>query len=99
MNSVRVARAALRARPSALKAPLQKRSYADVAPDKIRLSLALPHQVCTGGATEHFRGCKGARDVLRVHMLTVRAVSLQIARRVRPDSAERAFLIRREYTY
>ena len=45
MNSLRVARAALRARPTALRAPLQKRSYADVAADKIQLSLALPHQV------------------------------------------------------
>ena len=45
MNSIRVARAALRARPTALRAPLQRRTYADVAPDKIQLSLALPHQV------------------------------------------------------
>ncbi|KAK3720178.1 delta subunit of the central stalk of mitochondrial F1F0 ATP synthase, atp16 [Vermiconidia calcicola] len=44
MNSVRVARAALRARPTAMRAPLQRRSYADVAADKIQLSLALPHQ-------------------------------------------------------
>lgn len=48
MNSLRVARSALRARPSALKAvqqPLLRRGYADVAPDKIQLTLALPHQV------------------------------------------------------
>ena len=44
MNTARVARAALKARPTAFRAPLQKRTYADVAPDKIRLSLALPHQ-------------------------------------------------------
>ncbi|KAF2484132.1 ATP synthase delta chain [Neohortaea acidophila] len=44
MNSLRVARAAIRARPSAFRAPLQRRTYADVAPDKIQLSLALPHQ-------------------------------------------------------
>jgi len=46
MNSFRVARAAIQARPaaSALKM-VQRRGYADVAPDKIRLSLALPHQV------------------------------------------------------
>ncbi|KAI7140419.1 ATP synthase subunit delta, partial [Hortaea werneckii] len=35
---------ALRARPTAFRAPLQQRGYADVASDKIRLSLALPHQ-------------------------------------------------------
>lgn len=45
MNSLRVARVALRARPAALKT-LQKRGYADAVPDKIKLSLALPHQVC-----------------------------------------------------
>ena len=43
MNSFRVARSALRVSRTAL----QKRAYADVAPDKIRLSLALPHQVRT----------------------------------------------------
>lgn len=44
MNSLRVARAALRARPTAF-ANMARRGYADVASDKIRLSLALPHQV------------------------------------------------------
>ncbi|ETS85768.1 ATP synthase subunit delta [Pestalotiopsis fici W106-1] len=44
MNSFRVARAALRARPAAFRVPLQRRTYADAAPDKIKLSLALPHQ-------------------------------------------------------
>lgn len=34
MNSLRIARAALRARPAALRAPLQRRTYADAAPDK-----------------------------------------------------------------
>lgn len=55
MNSLRVARAAIQARPaaSALKM-VQRRGYADVAPDKIRLSLALPHQVC-------LLGCLGRR--------------------------------------
>jgi F-type H+-transporting ATPase subunit delta len=46
MNSVRVARLALRARPSTLRAPLQRRGYADAVSDKIKLTLALPHQVC-----------------------------------------------------
>ncbi|KAI5203773.1 epsilon subunit of F1F0-ATP synthase N-terminal domain-containing protein [Aureobasidium subglaciale] len=45
MNSFRVARAALRVRPTAFAAPLARRGYADVAADKIQLSLALPHQV------------------------------------------------------
>jgi hypothetical protein len=43
MNAFRVARAA---RPAfnAFRT-VQRRGYADVAPDKIQLSLALPHQV------------------------------------------------------
>ncbi|KAI1369175.1 ATP synthase delta chain [Xylaria arbuscula] len=50
MNAFRAAsaaRAALRARPAALRVPiqsLQRRGYADAATDKIKLSLSLPHQ-------------------------------------------------------
>ncbi|KAK1633567.1 ATP synthase subunit delta [Colletotrichum phormii] len=44
MNSFRFARAAVRARPAAFRAPLQRRTYADAVPDKIKLSLSLPHQ-------------------------------------------------------
>ncbi|CAG1963520.1 unnamed protein product, partial [Fusarium graminearum] len=40
MNSFRIARAALRARPAAVRVPLQRRTYAEA----IKLSLALPHQ-------------------------------------------------------
>ncbi|KKY15641.1 putative atp synthase delta mitochondrial precursor [Diplodia seriata] len=47
MNSFRVARTALRAaRPAAFRAPVvQRRGYAEAANDKLKLSLALPHQV------------------------------------------------------
>lgn len=45
MSSLRIARAALRARPAAIARPVMRRGYADVASDKIKLSLALPHQV------------------------------------------------------
>ncbi|KAI9877398.1 MAG: delta subunit of the central stalk of mitochondrial F1F0 ATP synthase, atp16 [Pleopsidium flavum] len=45
MNSFRIARTALRARPAAVRTPLQRRGYADAVSDKIKLSLALPHQV------------------------------------------------------
>lgn len=41
MNALRVARAALRARPAAMRVPiqpLQRRSYADAATDKARIS-------------------------------------------------------------
>ncbi|KAM5365324.1 hypothetical protein ACJZ2D_011040 [Fusarium nematophilum] len=40
MNSLRFARAALRARPAAIRVPVQRRTYAEA----IKLSLALPHQ-------------------------------------------------------
>ena len=45
MNSLRIARSAVRARPSALGVQLQRRAYADAVFDKIKLTLALPHQV------------------------------------------------------
>ncbi|KAK1827921.1 ATP synthase [Podospora conica] len=44
MNSLRVARAALRARPAAFRVPVQRRGYAEAVSDKIKLSLSLPHQ-------------------------------------------------------
>ncbi|KEZ42619.1 hypothetical protein SAPIO_CDS5862 [Scedosporium apiospermum] len=40
MNSLRFARTALRARPAALRVPLQRRTYAEA----IKLSFSLPHQ-------------------------------------------------------
>jgi hypothetical protein len=36
MNSLRIARAALRARPAAVRAPLQRRGYAEAVSDKVR---------------------------------------------------------------
>ncbi|GAD92557.1 ATP synthase delta chain, mitochondrial precursor [Paecilomyces variotii No. 5] len=44
MSSLRFARAALRARPAAFRVPIQRRGYAEAVSDKIKLSLALPHQ-------------------------------------------------------
>ncbi|KAK4177055.1 epsilon subunit of F1F0-ATP synthase [Triangularia setosa] len=44
MNSLRIARAAVRARPALLRAPIQRRGYAEAVSDKIKLSLSLPHQ-------------------------------------------------------
>jgi F-type H+-transporting ATPase subunit delta len=35
MNSLKIARTALRARPAALKGPLQRRGYADAVSDKV----------------------------------------------------------------
>jgi len=45
MNALRVARAVARSRPFMTRLSLQRRGYADAVSDKIRLTLALPHQV------------------------------------------------------
>jgi F-type H+-transporting ATPase subunit delta len=42
MNSLRIARAALRARPAALRAPLQRRGYAEAVSDKVRVPPVAP---------------------------------------------------------
>ncbi|MCJ1307837.1 delta subunit of the central stalk of mitochondrial F1F0 ATP synthase, atp16 [Agyrium rufum] len=44
MNSLRIARAAARVRPTAVRPAFQRRGYADAVSDKITLTLALPHQ-------------------------------------------------------
>ncbi|KAI9866384.1 MAG: delta subunit of the central stalk of mitochondrial F1F0 ATP synthase, atp16 [Trichoglossum hirsutum] len=44
MNSLRFARAVLRVRPTAPRVSSLRRGYAEAIPDKIKLSLALPHQ-------------------------------------------------------
>lgn len=45
MSALRLSRAALRARSAVALKPIQRRGYADAVADKIKLSLALPHQV------------------------------------------------------
>ncbi|KIV77223.1 ATP synthase subunit delta, mitochondrial [Exophiala sideris] len=44
MSALRLSRAALRARSAVALKPIQRRGYADAVSDKIKLSLALPHQ-------------------------------------------------------
>jgi len=41
MNSLRIARTALRVRPTAIRAPLQRRGYADAVSDKV----GIPRQI------------------------------------------------------
>jgi len=45
MSTLRIARVTSRASASCFRAPIQRRSYADAVSDKIKLTLALPHQV------------------------------------------------------
>ena len=47
MNSLRVARAATRIRAPPARLIPQRRGYAEAVSDKIKLTLALPHQVLT----------------------------------------------------
>ncbi|KAJ9615396.1 delta subunit of the central stalk of mitochondrial F1F0 ATP synthase, atp16 [Cladophialophora chaetospira] len=44
MSALRISRAALRVRSAVAFKPIQRRGYADAVSDKIKLSLALPHQ-------------------------------------------------------
>ncbi|KAJ9637648.1 ATP synthase subunit delta, mitochondrial [Exophiala oligosperma] len=44
MSALRLSRAALRARSAVAIKPIQRRGYAEAVSDKIKLSLALPHQ-------------------------------------------------------
>ncbi|KAF5647401.1 ATP synthase subunit mitochondrial [Fusarium sp. NRRL 25303] len=62
MNSFRVARAALRARPSAIRVPLQRRTYAEAVPDKARFSE--PRAPATTG----FYSIYKSQDVVQVNI-------------------------------
>ena len=58
--SLRIARALTRVRPSLFQLPLQRRGYADAVSDKIKLTLALPHQV--GAPETNNRHSSSSRD-------------------------------------
>jgi hypothetical protein len=45
MSALRLSRVALRSRPVSFRGYVQRRGYAEAVSDKIKLSLALPHQV------------------------------------------------------
>ncbi|KAF4501452.1 ATP synthase subunit delta, mitochondrial [Fusarium agapanthi] len=62
MNSFRVARAALRARPSAIRVPLQRRTYAEAVPDKARFSQ--PRAPATTGFCSIYK----SQDVVQVNI-------------------------------
>lgn len=47
MIPLRLARAATRVHAPSVRLPLQRRGYADPVSEKIKLTLALPHQVRT----------------------------------------------------
>jgi F-type H+-transporting ATPase subunit delta len=45
MSAFRLSRVASKARPTVFRSVVQRRGYAEAISDKIKLSLALPHQV------------------------------------------------------
>ena len=60
--SLRIARALTRVRPSGFQLSLQRRGYADAVSDKIKLTLALPHQV--GAPKTKNRHYSSSRDAI-----------------------------------
>lgn len=83
MNSLRIARAAVRARPAAIARPIQRRGYAEVASDKIKLSLALPHQVRIARSPKHEISWTKSAGEEREEADKKNLVRVQVARCVR----------------
>ncbi|OJJ47885.1 hypothetical protein ASPZODRAFT_24770 [Penicilliopsis zonata CBS 506.65] len=74
MSAFRFARSALRARPTAFAAPLQRRGYAEAVSDKIKLSLVLPHQTIfksTGVVQVNIPAASGDMGVLANHVPSI----------------------------
>ena len=60
MSCLHIVRAVVRAHPStALRFPLPRRGYADAVTDKIKLTLALPHQVRRLSESSQIAQCLG----------------------------------------
>ncbi|OQO01040.1 hypothetical protein B0A48_13283 [Cryoendolithus antarcticus] len=72
MNSLRIARAAAKA--TGAVRTLQRRGYADVAPDKIRLSLALPHQHWRRGRSREGGGQVVKSEVQNANIEVLQAI-------------------------
>lgn len=80
MNTLRLARVAARTRTAnAIRLPLQRRTYADAVSDKIKLTLALPHQVHHLFPSSPMGLCQRLNALL---ILNNHSVNLQVHRRV-----------------
>jgi hypothetical protein len=80
MSALRISRAALRVRSAVAIKPVQRRGYADAVSDKIKLSLALPHQVSLDTQMELARSTRRHTESLTT---SVSAVYLHLHRCVR----------------
>jgi hypothetical protein len=69
MSSLRLARSALRVRAPAVRLSVQRRTYADAVPDKIKLSLTLPHKVSFEPALDIIHRSFARRIMLSIYSL------------------------------
>ncbi|KAL5364752.1 ATP synthase [Aspergillus floccosus] len=96
MSSLRFARAAFRARPSALRVPLQRRGYAEAVNDKIKLSLALPHQTIfksTGVVQVNIPAESGEMGVLANHVPSIEQLKPGLVEIVEEGGATQKFFL------
>ncbi|KAI1200392.1 ATP synthase delta chain [Nemania serpens] len=99
MNALRVARAALRARPAAMRVPiqpLQRRSYADAATDKIKLSLSLPHEsiyTSHGVVQVNIPAESGEMGVLANHVPSIEQLKPGLVEVVEENGASKQFFL------
>ncbi|KAE8411790.1 ATP synthase [Aspergillus pseudocaelatus] len=96
MSSLRFARSALRARPSAFRVPLQRRGYAEAVNDKIKLSLALPHQTIfksTGVVQVNIPAESGEMGVLANHVPSIEQLKPGLVEVVEEGGATKKFFL------
>ncbi|KAE8146198.1 ATP synthase [Aspergillus avenaceus] len=96
MSSLRFARSALRARPSAFRVPLQRRGYAEAVNDKIKLSLALPHQTIfksTGVVQVNIPAESGEMGVLANHVPSIEQLKPGLVEVMEEGGASKKFFL------
>ncbi|KAI9036008.1 F1F0 ATP synthase subunit delta [Aspergillus affinis] len=96
MSSLRFARSAFRARPSAFRVPLQRRGYAEAVSDKIKLSLTLPHQTIfksTGVVQVNIPAESGEMGVLANHVPSIEQLKPGLVEVVEEGGANKKFFL------
>ncbi|KAL4780187.1 ATP synthase [Aspergillus varians] len=96
MSSLRFARSALRARPAAFRVPLQRRGYAEAVSDKIKLSLALPHQTIfksTGVVQVNIPAESGEMGVLANHVPSIEQLKPGLVEILEEGGASKKFFL------
>ncbi|GFN15575.1 delta subunit of the central stalk of mitochondrial F1F0 ATP synthase, atp16 [Aspergillus tubingensis] len=96
MSSLRFARSAFRARPSAFRVPLQRRGYAEAVSDKIKLSLTLPHQSIfksAGVVQVNIPAESGEMGVLANHVPSIEQLKPGLVEIVEEGGASKKFFL------